>query len=236
MKAICKRMYQTTSLFGLALLLLTIPATQADDNLYTIHYQTQGPGHLHSLQPHPEPALFSGKRPDTDNIRMLEDGYDLMGFSGFEAGDIPPAQALAHGRSIQADTILVYVRKVTGKDQPQSRKNNGANTPVYRYYATFWARLPAPLLGVHVIKLVTRDVARQDEPATSTAGVRIIAVIHGSLAERNGILRNDQLLSINREKVESAATLSSLISKYKGNTVTLQLERAGKPLSIQLSL
>lgn len=237
MKALCNFMRQMTPPLGLSLLLLiSSSVTQAEDNPYATHYQAQSSSQLHSLQAHPQPQLFSGKRPDTDNIQMLEDGYDLMGFSGFEAGDIPPAQALAHGRAIQADTILVYVKKTEEDGQSPPEKSSHTNGPTYRYYATFWARLPPPVLGVHVIKLVPRDTAQKDSPSTPSAGVRVIAVIHGSVAEKSGILRGDQLLAIKQEKVEDAATLSSLVSKFKGQTVTLQLERAGEPLSLQISL
>ena len=233
MKALCNFMRQIVQSLGLSLFLLgACSVTQAEENPYATYYHTQSPAHLHSLQPHPEPKLFSGKHPNTDNIQMLEDGYDLMGFSAFDAGDIAPAQAIAHGRDIQADRILVYVKKAEDQESDE-------NTQTYHYYATFWSKLPPAALGVHVIKLALREATRKNEasaPATPSAGVRVIAVIHGSVAEKNGIQRDDQLLSINQEKVEDAASLSTLVRKLKGKTVTVQLQRDGEPLSIQLSL
>ena len=220
MKALCNFMRQIVQSLGLSLFLLgACSVTQAEENPYATYYHTQSPAHLHSLQPHPEPKLFSGKHPNTDNIQMLEDGY-------------APAQAIAHGRDIQADRILVYVKKAEDQESDE-------NTQTYHYYATFWSKLPPAALGVHVIKLALREATRKNEasaPATPSAGVRVIAVIHGSVAEKNGIQRDDQLLSINQEKVEDAASLSTLVRKLKGKTVTVQLQRDGEPLSIQLSL
>jgi hypothetical protein len=246
--------YRLWLLLAAMTLCVAAPAAFADDNLYAKNYQAQNQGNLHSLQASPEPELLAGKRRDDDNITMLEDGYDLMGFSAFEAGEVPPAQALDHGRAIQADKILVYVKKAGNaspsakmevikeaikKGQSLTEKDVAAQPGKYRYYATFWAKLPPPVLGVHVIKLVPRSSAQAgDEPETapSAEGVRVIAVIHGSAAEQAGLLRGDQLLTINQEKVNDAATLSSLVRRYKGSSVTLNIQRKTEPLALKVTL
>lgn len=235
--------------------LITSPAIKAEDNPYATHYQAQNQGNLHSLQANPEPQIFSGTRRDQDNINMLENGYDLMGASSFESTEVPAEQALNHGRAIQADSILVYFKKA-GNTTPASRmevikeaakkgqalteKDMAVDPAKYRYYATYWAKLPPPLLGVHVIKLIPRQSGQAPEESntenTRSDGVRVIAVIHGSAAEKAGVLRGDQLLSINQEKVDDAAQLSSLVRKYRGKSVNLQLERQGEPLSIEVQL
>jgi len=228
---------------------------RAEDNPYSSHYQAQNAGnHLHSLQANPEPQIFSGTRRDEDNIRMLENGYDLMGFSSFEAGEVDATQALNHGRNIQADNILVYMKKAGGaspaskmeiikeavkKGQPLTEKDMATTPGTYRYYATYWAKLPPPLLGIHVIKLVPKKSAQDDDTPPRTAnsdGVRVIAVIHGSAAEKSGVLRGDQLISVNHEKVDDAAQLSSVVRKYRGKAVTLQLERQGEALALDAQL
>jgi hypothetical protein len=259
MKAVCNPARQfVSSSFFCSLLLIAIVATgqsvQAEENPYAEHFQVQNQGGLHSLQANPEPQLFNGSRRDEDNIKMLEDGYDLMGLSSFDAADVPPEQAIEQGRTIKADAILVYVKKASNtsasskmemikeavkKGQSLTEKDMAADPDKYRYYATFWAKLPPPVLGVHVIKLVQRESSQSSAPAASatpTAGVRVIAVIHGSAAEKGGLLRGDQLLSINQEKVEDAASLSSLARKFKGNLVTLQIERKSDPVSLKIQL
>ncbi|MEZ0210209.1 MAG: PDZ domain-containing protein [Methylophilus sp.] len=241
-----------------ALVIITLftfsKTVSADDNPYASNYQAQNQGNLHSLRSKPEPQLLSGTRRDDDNINMLENGYDLMGLSAFEAGDISPEQAISHGRSIQADMILVYVKKsgnatpaskmevikeAVKKGQALTEKDMAIDPGKYRYYATYWAKLPPPVLGVHVVKLVARKSSQEDEqPQVTDAseGVRVIAVIHGSAAEQAGVLRGDQLLSINQEKVNDAAALSSLVRRFKGNTVTINIQRQSEPLSLKVTL
>jgi hypothetical protein len=235
----------------MAATLLASTATRAEGNPYASNYQAQNQGNLHSMQANPEPQLFSGTRRDEDNIKMLENGYDLMGFSSFEAEDVPAEQATIHGRSIQADRILVYVKKA-GNTTPASKiemikeasrkgiglteKDMAVDPTKYRYYATYWAKLPPPVLGVHVIKLVPRSSSEKEGPTVSSDGVRVIAVIHGSAAEKAGLLRGDQLLSINQEKVQDAAELSNLVRKYRGKLIQLQLERQDEPMQVEAQL
>lgn len=235
-------------------LLLAPLAGMAEDNLYAQNYQPQNQGNLHSLQADPEPQLFSGNRRDEDNIKMLENGYDLMGLSSFEGGDIPPQQAIDHGRNIKADAILVYVKKAGNataaskmemikeavkKGQALTEKDMVTAPEKYRYYATFWAKLPPPVLGVHVIKLIGRKATPQGEQVaapTPSEGVRIIAVIHDSPAEKAGLQRGDQLLSINQEKINDAATLSALVRRLRGDQVSVQIERQNEAVSLNIQL
>lgn len=236
----------------LMIVLAISPASHAEDNPYAIAYQPQNQGNLHSLQANPEPQIFKGTRRDEDNIKMLENGYDLMGASSFESTEVPADLAVSHGRAIQADSILVYFKKA-GNTTPASKmemikeaaktgkalteKDMAVDPTKYRYYATYWAKLPPPVLGVHVIKLVPRKSdSTTAEQVANSAGVRVIAVIHDSAAEKGGVLRGDQLLAINKEKVEDAAQLSTLVRKYRGKTATLKLEREGEPLSLEVQL
>lgn len=226
----------------------------AEDNPYTANYQKQNQGNLHSLQTEASPQLFSGKNRDADNISMLENGYDLMGFSNFEAEEVSPDLAVAHGKAIQSDAILVYVKKA-GNASPSAKmevikeavkkgkvlteKDVAAVPGKYRYYASYWAKLPPPVLGIHVIKLVPRDVLEADEKSealTDAEGVRLIAVIHDSAAEKAGLQRGDQLLSINREKVDDAAGLSNLVRRFRGNPVSLEIKRSGQAMQLNAQL
>lgn len=239
------------SLLFILTCLLVSHLASAEENPYANHYQAQNQGNLHSQQDTPNTQLLSGVRREDDNIRMLEDGYDLMGFSNFEAEEVAPDLALKFGRSIKADNILVYVKKAGNtsaaskmemikeavkKGQALTEKDMAATPGKYRYYATFWAKLPPPVLGVHVIKLVQRQSGATEGERMTTPGVRVIAVIHGSVAEKSGLLRGDQILKINQEKVEDAATLSSLVRKYRGKAVQLELERQSEPLLFEAQL
>lgn len=240
-------------LSGLCALLLACGLSQAaEDNPYTQNYQVQNQGNLQSMQAAPEPEVLRGTQQDTDKINMLEDGYDLMGFSSFESTEVSPELAVSHGRAIKADRVLVYVKKGSNltagskmeviKEAVKSgksltEKDVAADPDKYRYTATYWAKLPPPVLGIHVIKLIQRQSGGgEQDKATVMNGVRIIAVIHNSAAEKGGLLRGDQLLSINREKVEDATKLSSLVKKYRGKLINLQIERDNAPLALDIQL
>lgn len=225
----------------------------AEDNPYTVNYQVQNTG-LHTLQTDNEPQLFVGKKRDEDNISMLENGYDLMGFSSFESGEVPPELALAHARSIHADSILVYVKKAGNqtpsmtmevikeavkKGKELTEQDVAPQPNKYRYFASYWAKLPPPVLGVHIIKLVPKkDLTAEDkaEAKVESEGVTVIAVIHASAAEKAGVLRNDQLLSINKDKVSDAVSLSKLVQRYRGKTVSLNIRRGGQPMVLEAQL
>jgi hypothetical protein len=250
-----KKSFLWLTLLFVAATLFTSPAIRAEDNPYASNYQAQNQGNLHSMLANPEPQIFSGNRRNEDNINMLENGYDLMGVSSFEAEVVPAELAISHGRSILADSILVYVKKA-GNTTPASKmemikeasrkgkalteKDMAVDPTKYRYYATYWAKLPPPVLGVHVIKLVSRSSGAEsgdkEVRPKSNDGVRVIAVIHGSAAEKAGLLRGDQLLSINQEKVQDAAELSNLVRKYRGKSVQLQLERQNEPVKLEAQL
>ncbi len=227
---------------------------KADDNPYTMSYQAQNQGGLHSINTQVEPEIFMGKQREDDNISMLENGYDLMGFSGFESEEIAPELAVAQARKILADRVLVYVKKA-GRPTPAAtlevikeaarkgtaltEKDVAADPKKFIYYASYWAKLPPSILGVHVIKLIPKSDLAQDEKKDAkleSQGVRILAVIHGSAAEKAGVLRGDQLLKIQSENINDAANLSSVVRKLRGQTVTLLIKRGDQTLTIPTQL
>lgn len=218
---------------------------RAGDNLYALHYQVQAKDGLASMQPEPETELLSGTRKQEDNISMLEQGYDLMGLSSFEAGDVPPEQALTHGKEIKADKVLVYVAKSRNSTPigqmefiREARKAGKELTeqdlqelPQYRYYASYWARLPAPLLGVHVIKLVPNDA-----DTALADGVNVVAVIQGSPADQAGLKRGDVLLSLGDKPVNKPEELLALVAELQGQAVELQVTRGGEAKTLQANI
>ena len=60
------------------------------------------------IVPLDEPKLKRGYDPDVDEKNMLENGYLLIGFSSFNAGEVSENGALEQARRVQADTVYVY--------------------------------------------------------------------------------------------------------------------------------
>ena len=220
----------------------------AEENLFEKNYVLQSPEGFKSFEQMPDTKIMRGWDKDTDNVMMLENGYDFMGFSGFVSTNLPPSVALEHGQKIKADLILVYDRQINEGDRAskfkQARKkaieekrvkNFGKVTEIeiteedlvdpnvlYDFYASYWVKLPKPTFGTHFIEL------GQGENRENAEGVQVIAVIKGSAAAKAGILRNDSITSINGQKVTTPDELISLIRKHKGSDIDVGYMRNGK--------
>ncbi|MFC1896452.1 PDZ domain-containing protein [Thermodesulfobacteriota bacterium] len=55
-----------------------------------------------------DPQVYRGNNVDADSQVMLERGYSMVGYSSFNARNATEKQAIAHGRSVHAETIIVY--------------------------------------------------------------------------------------------------------------------------------
>lgn len=218
----------------------------AADNLFEKNYTKQNNSNLQSMVAKPDTKMYLSNHKDEDNISMLENGYDLMGFSAFDAGDVPPDAALSHAKAIHADTVLVYVKygsektasskiaalkeaaKKTGEVDEKDLQANGTQ---YKYYASYWAKLPAPLLGLHIIKLkpaATGD-AEEDAKLQADDGLKVLAVIKDSPAAKANLMRGDVLKKIGEVVLQQPDALFAAVKQYQGQSVEIAYERNGEP-------
>lgn len=240
------------SLLGLAYLLGATQVYAADVNLYAKNYKEQNSNHLKSKSANPDTQMFVSNHKDEDNITMLERGYDMMGSSGFDAADVSADQALQHGKAIKADTVLVYSKYGSAKTGAgkmelikEAAKNGGEidakdlkeEPTVYAYYASYWAKLPTPLLGVHIIKLIKASNNEQERAKNAAVkGLKIIAVIKESPAEKANIVKGDTLLKIGDVDLVKPDDLFAAVKRYEGQTVPVELERGGADMKISVAL
>lgn len=227
-------------LLGVVLLMLCVQTVQATENLYEKHYKAQNSGNLKSMQANPDTKMYVSNHFDEDNISMLERGYDLMGSSGFEAGSIAPDLALEHAKSLKADVVLVY-SKFAAKKSPlstlqtikEAAKTTGevdadiieSDEEQYQYYASYWAKLPMPLLGLHVIKLKQRDT--DSGVVTEEDGLKVVAVIQGSSAFKAGLKRDDVILKLEDTELQTPEQLAQVVGKHKNENVKITYKRNG---------
>lgn len=217
---------------------------QAAENLYAKNYKAQNSGNLMSLEANPDTKIYVSNHKDEDNISMLEKGYDMMGTSGFEAEDVPADHALQHGKAIKADTVLVYSKYGSAKTaaskisaiKESAKKNGGEVDPndlqdeatQYKYFASYWAKLPTPLLGVHIIKLIPKTVDEDVKKATvANNGLKVLAVIKDSPADKAGLMRGDVLYKIGATSLNKPEELSPAVRQLQGQTVPIEYERDG---------
>lgn len=238
-------------LLGLMLALLFSLQAFAADNPYEKNYKAQNTSGLVSLQAKPDTKMYVSNHKDKDNISMLENGYDMMGTTGFEAGEVPAELALQHGKAIKADTVLVYTKygaALTAASKidtyKEAAKTNGGEIDEkdlieddvkYKYFASYWAKLPPPLLGVHVIKLA-RPAEEEGQQKQELEGLNVLAVIKGSPAEAAGIERGDTLLKLNDAKLNKAEELAKVVRQYQGKNVTIAYERDGEAKTTQATI
>ena len=211
-------------------------------NWYESSYKSQNSGDLKSLEALPDTKMYVSNHKEDDDISMLESGYDMIGSSGFTAGEVPPEQALAHAKTLKADTVLVYskygsAKTSSGKMQmikeaaklgKELTEKDLAEEPTnYKYYASYWAKLPAPLLGVHVIKLAKKE-SEENDKVVEYEGLKVLAVIKDSPAANAGLKRGDVLLKLANNKLNKPEELSNVVRQHQGQEVAVEFERNGE--------
>ena len=207
---------------------------EPEANPYTKNYVSRMPAPKGATA---EPVkVFRGQDKVEDYQRLLEDGYDLLGYASFEARDVPPEKLTEQAERVHADVALVYTAR-SGQtpasvklDQAKSRQKENATQPseeakpsdnkFYNYFASFWTKLPTPLLGVHV----KQD---QDE-GLPERGVEIIAVIKGSPAASAGLQKGDTLLRLGEVELSKPELLPQAALRYAGQSVEVVYSRIGQ--------
>lgn len=237
------------------LLFLFTTVSFAQENLFEKNYQTQSPKGFKSFSVNPDTKIMRGWSKETDNIKMLEDGYDLMGLTGFTSKNISPELALEHGRTIKADMILIYDRQINENTRSTAIKRaresvlrkqldkEGNTTEIlidekdlidpnakYEFYATYWVKLPKPTFGTHFIKLTSQNIDKVNP------GLQIIAVIKNSPAFDAGMLRNDSIISVNGVSVNDPVEFIKIIKKNKGKSINVSFIRDGKSETVIVNI
>lgn len=243
-------------LAALAMLLLmcmTCKLAMANDiNLFAEHYQQQGRSALTSQNANPDTKIYVSKDKAADNVSMLEKGYDMVGSSSFISTDVAPDFALKHGQAIKADIVLVYTQYAS-KRQKAARvaflKKQAEKTgkvidetaleaeEMYDYFATYWVKMPMPKLGIHTVKL-KQLLKLEDEVLDKhvVAGLRVLAVVNGSAADKAGLLRGDQLMRIGDVEINQAKDLFTAVQQYKGQSVPMRVMREKVDLDLTVEL
>lgn len=240
--------------FSLLLFVVIHSAGAAEENPYAKNYKEQNTNNLKSLNANPDTKILVSNHKDDDNISMLENGYDMIGSSGFSATEASPDLALQQGLAVKADTVLIYKKyesaktassqlqliKEAAKKGEDIDPNDLVEEPTqYYFYASYWAKLPMPLFGVHIIKLrKSGNDSGEDgtEQAQDVPGLKVIAVIRESPAAQAKIVRGDTLLKIGDVELVKADDLFAAVKRYAGKTVPVQLQRNGGDVQVEVAL
>ncbi len=239
------------AILAMSLSFFSMQIAAAEENPYAKNYKAQNSNQLQSLQANPDTKIYVSNHKEEDNISMLEKGYDMMGSSGFEGGNVPADLALQHGKNIKADTVLVYskygssktaeskmqaIKDAIKKKGEVTEQDLAEDTTSYQYYASYWAKLPTPLLGVHIIKLKQKANPRAGTDAQEENGLKVIAVVQDSPAAKAAIVRGDALLKIGDVSLLKPEDLFAAVKRYAGQTVPVLLKRGDEDISTSVAL
>jgi membrane-associated protease RseP (regulator of RpoE activity) len=225
------------------------------ENLFKKNYQIQGDKNLKSQITSVETEIYRGWDKDTDNITMLEEGYDLMGFSSYVGVYTPPAEAVDFGKQIGADAALIYDRQINEANRATVIKKARENykkkkldsegkieeiviqeedlvdpNVKYDFYVSFWAKLPKPLFGTHLISFKEGDERNKD------GGLFVVAVIKESAAFNAGIQRKDLILKINNIELSEPSDFIKELVANKGKEVEIEFKRNEETKKIKVQI
>ncbi len=186
-------------------------------NPFVKHYEGAGSVATAAEPPAGEPKLVKGTDPDSEALRMLEDGYSRVGFSYFNAAGADVNDALEQARTVHADVVIVYTSKA-------GSLNN--------YLASYWVKMKTPVFGVHMQDLTTE---LKINSGTKT-GAYVIAVVKDSPAARAGIVRGDIVRKIGDIEVDTAATLYDAVAKLAGQKVMVEIWRDHQAVQKEVQL
>jgi predicted small lipoprotein YifL len=191
-------------------------------------------------KPAPEPSIYRGQDQESDNRHLLEDGYDLIGHAAFEAGDVPPEQALQQAQNVHADIVIVYTRRTgtvtlnvqrqaqpgadDGEFVPQSPPAEAMpkpQAPHYEHIASYWSKLPPPVLGLHV---------QSTSKYALSGGVPVVAVVKDSPAATAEVQAGDLVLRLGEADISDAEALEQATRRYADKEVEIVFARKAETL------
>ena len=92
-----------------------------------------------------------------------------------------------------------------------------------------------PALGIKILDVTDAQTAQQ--LGVSTMGVYVVEVTQGSGAESAGVQAGDRVLAVDDTAVSDSSALKNYLKdKNIGDTVSLQVERDGKVLTLEVTL
>lgn len=102
----------------------------------------------------------------------------------------------------------------------------------YDYYATFWAKLKNPKIGLYVLNF--DDELRRE--FQTNRGVIVGVVVRNTPAFLADVFPNDVFLYLNDIRINDRRHFFRTVSQHLGQTITLKGYREGEPISIEIDI
>ena len=204
----------------------SLEAVVANENFFSSSFVESKPSNAKRIVSDAAPKIYAGTDKVADKPRMEERGFELIGYSDFKAGSVAPELALPQAQKVHAELVLVYSERAdqvsaSAKIQQLREAKKTGQAPVeagasYAYFASYWAKLAKPSLGVHV---------KVPEKGDDSEGLKVLVVLDGSAAEKAGLLKDDYLVSIGDIQLLTVTDLSKAVNQYSGKTVEMAYVR-----------
>ena len=198
----------------------------ANENFFSSAFVESKPTNAKRIVSDAAPKIYAGTDKIADKQRMEERGFELIGYSDFKAGNVAPELAMPQAKKVHAELVLVYSERAdkvsaSAKIQQLREAKKTGQAPVeagasYAYFASYWARIAKPSMGVHV------KVPEKDD---DSEGLQVLVVLDGSAAEKAGLLKDDYLISIGDVQLLKVTDLSKAVNQYAGQAVDVTFVR-----------
>jgi membrane-associated protease RseP (regulator of RpoE activity) len=222
------------TLFGLILLAnaaiaddkKSLEEAVADQNFFSSSFVESKPSNAKRIVSEVEPKIYAGADKIADKHRMEERGFELIGYSDFKAGSVAPELAMPQALKVHAEVVLVYSERsdkpsASAKIQQLREAKKTGQAPVeagasYAYFASYWAKIAKPSMGVHV------KVPEKDD---DSEGLQVLVVLDSSAAEKAGLAKDDFLISIGEVQLLNVEDLARAVNQYAGQSVDIAYVR-----------
>jgi membrane-associated protease RseP (regulator of RpoE activity) len=140
---------------------------------------------------------------------------DLVLVYTTRSGEVPASVKLDRARAKQEKAQQEQINP----DAPKGTLKN-FDQEFYNYFASYWIKLPTPLLGVHVKQ-------GDGEAGFPDKGLEVIAVIKGSPAAAAGLQKGDTLLRLGETELSKPELLTQAAQRYAGQKTEIVYSRLG---------
>lgn len=204
----------------------SLEETVAKQNFFTSSFVESKPTNAKRIVSETAPKIYAGTDKVADKHRMEERGFELIGYSDFKAGNVAPELVMPQAEKVHAEVVLVYSERAdkvsaSAKIQQLREAKKTGQEPVeagvsYAYFASYWAKIAKPSMGVHV------KVPEKDD---DSEGLKVLVVLDGSAAEKAGLLKDDYLISIGEVQLLKVTDLTKAVTQYAGQTIDVVFVR-----------
>ncbi|HUI19030.1 MAG TPA: PDZ domain-containing protein [Alphaproteobacteria bacterium] len=178
----------------------------------------------------PPRLVESAGDPKMDVFLMLDQGYAVIGESGFYGDAQNPGAVLDEARRVGA--ALVVVGSSYGPADADAPSYIRYGVEQYDRWALYFAPLPRQGLGI----LFDRMTPRQQKEVGTDRGLQVIAIRKGSPAARSEIVLGDVILTIAGHPVYDVPSFRQAVAAGHGKDAVIELMRDGKHVSVTVDL